>query len=151
MYISLKDGWLPLSDLCVKYEKDKGNMNRILDKIKDCDKEKIGNSWVVRESTFIEYIKTDKVFPKNSRVEIGEVVDKFTTELAKKLKIEEVKSKLSIENVTQGDYIIQTFLEWAVAFQMTFPNEIYRYLQDEELFTKSLLIVALWNKTLKNK
>jgi len=148
MYISLKDGWLPLSDLCLKYGKDKGNMNKILENI--IDKEKIGNAWVVRESEFIENIKTDKTLEIDDIDKLNEIVDKFTTELSKKLDVNTIKTKFMIEHVTTGDYILKTILEWAIKCQINFPIEIYTYMGKNELYTKCLLVQQIWNKVLRN-
>ena len=69
MYISLKEGWTPLADLCEKYSKDKGNMNKVLSKMDPEDKEKIGKTWIVKEAKFVELIKTDIVYEKTEREE----------------------------------------------------------------------------------
>lgn len=147
MYTSLKDGWVPLADLCDKYNKDKGNMNRVIDKIKEEDKEKIGNIWIVRESEFVKYIKTDIEYSRNKFEEIDEIVDKFTTELSKKINMNTVQSKFTVEHITQGDYIMKTILEWSVKCHVSFPVEIYKYIEEEELYTKCLIVTLLWNKT----
>lgn len=151
MYISLKDGWVPLSDLCDKYNKDKGNMNRVIDKINEQDKEKVGNIWIIRESEFVKYIKTDIEYIKDDLEELDEIVDKFTSELAKKINSDTIRSKFVAKNFTEGDYVLQTMLEWAVKCQISFPIEIYKHIEKEDLYTKCLLVQQLWNKSLKNK
>lgn len=47
MYKSLKEGWLPLADLCREYNKDKGNANRDLKKLNSDEKEQLGRTWIV--------------------------------------------------------------------------------------------------------
>lgn len=167
MYISLKDGWVPLADLCDKY-KDKDNtnsiidkinehnINRILDKINEHSKEKIGNVWIIKESEFVKYIETDIEYSDNKFDElrkIDKIVDKFTSELSKKLNVDTIQSKFVIKDFIQGDYVLKTFLEWAFKCQIEFPVQIYKYIANEEsetsLYTKSLLIQQLWNKALK--
>lgn len=152
MYISLKEGWMPLSDLCLKYGKDKGNMNKALDRIGDQDKEKVGNTWIVRESIFAENIKTDIEYKQPKEEEIKEIIDKFTNKLVNHVPYNIVRTKFSVQHY-DTDYILQVFLEWAVKCQIEFPMKIYEYIKDEklELYTKFTLIQQMYNKALKKK
>ena len=149
MYISLKSGWMPLSDLCTKYGKDKGNMNKALDKIGEQDKEKVGNTWVIRESVFVANIKTDIEDKQSKEDEIKEIVDKFTNKLVRHISYNVVKTKFSVQHY-DTDYVLQVFLEWAVKCQIEFPMEIYQYIKEEkyELYTKFSLIQQMYNKSL---
>lgn len=152
MYISLKEGWVPLSDLCEKYGKDKGNMLKGLDKISEQDKEKLANTWVIRESAFVRQIKTDVEYKQPKEQEIKETVDRFTSKLVKQVPYNVVRTKFSVQHYNT-EYILQTFLEWAVKCQIEFPMKLYEYIKEEkyELYTKCLLIEQMYNKALQNK
>lgn len=56
-----------------------------------------------------------------------------------------------VENLTQGDYILKTILEWAIKCKISFPPEIYKHMENEdlELYTKCLVVQELWNKALR--
>ena len=149
MYNSLKFGWLPLADLCTKYNKDKGNMNKILDKIEN--KEKIGNTWIVKEYEFVENIKTDKKFEMSDIEKLEDSIESFTCKLSEKIRPNQISNRFSDKNCMEGDKIIQTFLEWAVKCQISFPVVIYKGLEENELYTKFLLVQSLWNKSIKKE
>lgn len=52
MYKSLKQGWVPLSDLTRKYSVSNSKVSRNMKLINT--KDKIGNQYIVRETEFVE-------------------------------------------------------------------------------------------------
>lgn len=142
MYKSLKEGWISLSDLADKYGKDRRNVINLLGKVKN--KEKVGNTWIVKESEIIQYIKTDIQFEES----FEEIIDNFTEILITKIDLEEINAVLRREK--QSDALIHSFLEWSIRAEAQFPIKLYNKLKDNDTYVKYYLIISLWNKALKN-
>lgn len=144
-YTCLKNGWILLSDLCKKYNKERSNLHKILKTIDENDKELLGKTWVVRENEFIKKIKIDEPVIINETILIDELIDKFTNNLFK-LDLETIQS--NFKNIDLKDNsILKLFSDWAFICETSFPVELYAYVEKgHDLYIKTALIHQLLSK-----
>lgn len=151
MYKSLQQGWITLADLCQKYNKDIGNMNRELKKLKDEYKEQVGRTWVVNEIEFLKIINIEKESTEMDKLQYQ--INDLAEGISNFLKLEQAQSQLlRINKMQKGEDIMKAFFELAVLSNTQMPLALSQALSNSEGFAKQLLTAEVWNRIYrKNK